>query len=131
MFAEYIDWRVDHPSDDIMTHLLTAEFENEHGQTVRLTRDELLAYLRIVAGAGNGTTRILIGWYAKLLADHPDQRALLVADPSLIPNAIEETLRFEGNTMQNCRYVAKDVELLRRGRPGRELHGDAHARREP
>ena len=111
LFADYIDWRVEHPSDDIMTHLLTAEFADEHGETVRLTRDELLTYLRIVAGAGNGTTRILIGWYTKLLADHPDQRALLVADPSLIPNAIEETLRYEGNTLQNCRYVAKDVEL--------------------
>ena len=111
LFADYIDWRVEHPSDDIMTHLLTAEFADEHGETVRLTRDELLTYLRIVAGAGNGTTRILIGWYTKLLADHPDQRALLVADPSLIPNAIEETLRYEGNTLQNCRYVARDVEL--------------------
>jgi len=111
LFADYIDWRVDHPSDDIMTHLLTAEFADEHGQPARLTRDELLTYLRIVAGAGNGTTRILIGWYTKLLADHPDQRALLVADPSLIPNAIEETLRYEGNTLQNCRYVARDVEL--------------------
>ena len=42
MFAAYIDWRVEHPSDDIMTELLNAEFEDETGATRRLPRDELL-----------------------------------------------------------------------------------------
>lgn len=41
-FAEYVDWRVDHPSDDLMTDLLRAEFEDETGVTRRLTRDEVL-----------------------------------------------------------------------------------------
>jgi cytochrome P450 len=111
VFAEFIDERVKNPTDDIMSHLLNAEFEDENGEMTKLSRDELLAYTNIVAAAGNETTRILIGWYSKLLADHPDQRARLVADPSLIPLAIEETLRFEGNTLENCRYVDKDVEL--------------------
>ena len=111
VFAEFIDERIKHPADDIMTHLLTAEFEGEDGEMTKLTRDQLLAYINIVAAAGNETTRILIGWYSKLLADHPDQQARLAADPSLISNALEETLRFEGNTLENCRYVAKDVEL--------------------
>ena len=44
MYAEYIDWRVDNPSDDLMTALLTAEFEDESGTTRRLTRDEVLTY---------------------------------------------------------------------------------------
>ena len=43
MFADYIDWRAEHPSDDLMTELLTAEFEDETGTTRRLTRDEVLA----------------------------------------------------------------------------------------
>jgi len=111
MFAEYIDWRVDHPSDDIMTQLLYAEFEDEHGVTRRLTREELLAYVNIVALAGNETTRLLIGWIGKLLSDHPDQRRLLVEDPSLITNAVEECLRFEPPTLDAARYVARDVEL--------------------
>jgi len=111
IFGRYIDWRVEHPSDDIMTQLLYSEFEDETGETRRLTRDELLAYINIVAAAGNETTRVLIGWTGKLLAEHPDQRRLLVEDPSLAINAIEEVLRFEPNTLQNCRYVARDVEF--------------------
>lgn len=111
IFADYVDWRVEHPSDDIMTHLLNAEFDDATGAKRRLSRDELLAYVNIVAAAGNETTRILIGWTAKLLAENPDQRRLLVQDPTLVPNAIEEILRYEPNTLQNCRYVAQDVEL--------------------
>jgi cytochrome P450 len=49
IFADYIDWRVEHPSDDIMTQLLYAEFEDETGATRRLSRDELLAYVNIIA----------------------------------------------------------------------------------
>jgi cytochrome P450 len=110
IFSEYIDWRVEHPSDDIMTQLLNAEFEDENGSKQRLTRDELLAYVNIIAAAGNETTRVLIGWTGRLLSDYPDERRVLVDDPSLVPNAIEEILRFEPNTLQNCRYVARDVE---------------------
>jgi cytochrome P450 len=111
LFADYIDWRVQHPSDDIMTMLLNAEFEDERGEMTKLTREELLAYVNIVALAGNDTTRLLIGWMGKLLGEHPDQRRLLVEDPSLIPNAVEESLRYEGPAGQSGRYVARDVEL--------------------
>jgi cytochrome P450 len=110
IFSEYIDWRIEHPSDDIMTQLLNAEFEGDDGAMRRLTRDELLAYVNIIAAAGNETTRVLIGWMGRLLSDHPDERRVLVEDPSLVPNAVEEILRFEPNTLQNCRYVARDVE---------------------
>ena len=110
IFADYIDWRVEHPSGDIMTQLLNAEFEDENGAMRRLTRDELLAYVNIIAAAGNETTRVLIGWMGRLLSDYPDERRCLVEDPSLVPNAVEEILRFEPNTLQNCRHVARDVE---------------------
>jgi cytochrome P450 len=110
-FAEYIDWRAEHPSDDIMTDLLNAEFEDETGTVRRLRRDELLTYITVVSGAGNETTTRLIGWAGKVLAEHPDQRRELVEDPSLIPNAIEELLRFEPPAPYVGRYVAKDVEL--------------------
>jgi cytochrome P450 len=111
MFADYIDWRVEHPSDDIMTQLLQADFADETGATRRLTREELLAYVSIVAGAGDHTTRLTIGWMGKLLSDHPDQRRRLVEDRSLVPSAVEETLRFEPPPLQSARYVARDVEF--------------------
>ncbi|GMU78120.1 MAG: cytochrome P450 [Acidimicrobiia bacterium] len=110
-FGDYLDWRAEHPSDDLMTDLLEAEFEDEHGVTRRLERHELLTYLSVIAGAGNETTTRLIGWTGKILGDHPDARRALVADPSLIPNAIEEVLRFEPPAPYVGRYVARDVEL--------------------
>jgi len=111
MFADYVDWRAKHPSDDLMTELLTAEFEDEHGVTRTLTRDEALLYVNIVAGAGNETTNRLIGWTGKVLAEHPDQRRELVEDRTLVHNAIEELLRFESPGPITGRYVTKDVEL--------------------
>jgi cytochrome P450 len=109
IFADYVDWRAEHPSDDLMTELLNAEFVDETGTTRRLTRAEILTYVTVIAGAGNETTTRLIGWAGTVLADHPDQRRELVAEPSLIPNAIEELLRFEPPAPHVARYVARDV----------------------
>jgi len=94
-FGEYVDWRADHPSDDLMTMMLTIEFEDHTGMIRRLTRDEILTYVILIAAAGNDTTNRLIGWTGKVLSDHPDACRQLVEDPSLVPNAIEEILRFE------------------------------------
>jgi cytochrome P450 len=63
-----------------------------------------------VAGAGNDTTTRLICWAGKVLAEHPEQRQLLVDDPGLIPQAVEELLRFEPPAPHVCRYVTRDVE---------------------
>jgi cytochrome P450 len=109
-FAEYIDWRAQHPSDDLMTELLNAEFEDVDGERRRLTRNEVLSYVMLLAGAGNETTTRLIGWTGKVLADNPDQRRELVEDRALIPNAIEELLRFEAPSPVQARYVTRDVE---------------------
>ena len=109
-FADYIDWRAGHPSDDLMTILLNAEFEDETGETRSLTRQEVLTYTSVLAGAGNETTGRLIGWLAKVLAEHPDQRRLVVEDRSLLQNVIEETLRFEPTGHANARYVTEDIE---------------------
>jgi cytochrome P450 len=110
VFAEYIDYRAKHPSDDIMTELMNAEFEDETGTVRKLGREELLLYLTVIATAGSETTTRLIGWTGKLLSEHPDQRAELVADRSLLPQAIEEILRFEPPAPHMCRYVTRDVE---------------------
>ena len=108
LFAEYVDWRADHPCDDIMTELLNVEFVDETGTQRKLTRTELLTYIEVLAGAGNETTTRLIGWTAKVLSDHPDQRAELVKDPSLIPSAVEEILRFESPAPHVGRCIARD-----------------------
>ncbi|MGO9029348.1 MAG: cytochrome P450 [Acidimicrobiales bacterium] len=109
-FQEYIDWRAEHPSDDLMTELLQAEFEDETGTTRRLSRTEVLNVVNLLAAAGNETTTRLIGWTGKVLADHPDERRKLVEDRSLVPNAIEELLRFEPPSPTQARYVMKDVQ---------------------
>jgi cytochrome P450 len=109
-YADYIDWRAEHPSDDIMTDLLNVEFQDETGTTRRLRRDELLLYVNVVAQAGNETTTRLIGWAGKVLAEHPDQRHELVENPALIPQAVEELVRFEPPAPHTARYVTRDVD---------------------
>lgn len=117
VFTEFIDYRTEHPSDDIMTELLNAEFTDETGTVRTLRREELLMYLIVLATAGAETTTRLIGWAGKTLADHPEQRAQLVADAGLIPQAIEEILRWEPPALQIARYVNRDVEYYGRTVP--------------
>ena len=110
-YADYVEWRSRNPSDDLMTELLTIEFEDEKGETRRLAREEILTYINIVSGAGNETTTRLIGWSGKILGEQPAQRRQLVESPSLVPNAIEEVLRFEPPAPHAARYVTRDVEV--------------------
>jgi len=109
-FEEYIEWRASHPSDDLMTELLQAEYEDEDGTTRRLTRPEVLSYVNLLAAAGNETTARLIGWTGKVLAEHPDQRQELAEQLDLVPNAIEELLRYESPSPVQARYVTREVE---------------------
>jgi cytochrome P450 len=110
-FEEYIDWRTKHPSDDVMTELMNAEFKDETGTMRRATKEEIVT-VNVLAAAGNETTNRLIGWTGKVLADHPDQRRQIAKDFSLIPQAIEEILRFEPPATHIARYVNRDVEVL-------------------
>lgn len=110
IYSEYVEWRSQNPSDDLMTELLNVEFEDENGETRKLTRKEVLHYTQVVAGAGNETTGRLIGWLARVLADHPDQRRQINEDRSLVNRAIDETLRFEPTGPHIGRYMAKDIE---------------------
>jgi cytochrome P450 len=110
LFSQYIDWRADHPSDDLMTELLRAEFTDVDGERKKLTRPEILSYVNLLAGAGNETTTRLIGWAGKLLAEHPEQRRFLVENPGAIGRAVEEILRFEAPSPVQARLVMRDVE---------------------
>ena len=110
MFRDYLAWRKDNPSDDLVTELLHVEFDDVDGQRRKLREEELLVFLGVIASAGTETVGRLFGWLGKVLADHPDQRREIAADPSLIPGAIEEVLRIEPPVHHIARYVARDVE---------------------
>ncbi len=129
LFSDYIDWRIDNPSDDLMTQLLNSELEDENGKR-SLSRDEVLTYAAGLAGAANETTTRLIGFMGQLLAEHPDQRREIVADQSLIPRAIEEVLRYEAPSPVQARYAASDVRchdtVVREGSIMLLLNGSAN-----
>jgi cytochrome P450 len=109
-FAEYVDYRRENPSDDLMTDLLNVTYVDADGKSRHLDTAVILNYVGILAAAGNETTVRLIGWAGKLLAEHPDQRRELVEDPTLIPATIEELLRYEAPSPVQARYVDRDVE---------------------
>ncbi|MGO8860319.1 MAG: cytochrome P450 [Acidimicrobiales bacterium] len=110
-FNEYLDWREKNPSDDVMTQLMQFEFEDETGTTRTLRRDEMVTYLTLITTAGSDTTATAIGWAGSLLSDHPDQRRELVENPSLIPQAFEEVLRYEPPSYHMCRWATKAAEF--------------------
>jgi cytochrome P450 len=110
LFAEYVEWRDKHPSDDLITELLNLEFEDLSGTVRRLTKEEILIFLAVIAGAGVETTGRLFGWIGKVLAEHPDQRREVAEDRSLIPNTVEELLRYEPPGPNVARYVTTDAE---------------------
>ena len=110
MFRDYVAWRKDNPSDDLVTELLNVEFTDVDGRERKLSTDELLVFLGVIANAGTETVGRLFGWLGKTLGEHPDQRRELARDPSLIPGAVEEVMRFEPPVHHIARYVAQDVE---------------------
>lgn len=110
MFRDYVQWREQNPSDDLVTELLAAEFRDVNDEVRRLSTEELLVLLGVIANAGTETVGRLFGWLGKLLGEHPDQRRQLVENPDLIASAVEEVLRFEPPVHNIARYVAKDVE---------------------
>jgi cytochrome P450 len=110
-FDAYIDWRIANPSDDIMSQLIHTEFEDETGTLRKLTRQELGTMIGFLASAGNETTNRLIGWAGKLLSEYPDQRRAICEDRALLPQAIEEVLRFEPPAVHIGRHVARDFEI--------------------
>jgi len=110
--SDYVDWRIKNPSDDLTTTLINAEFVDERGVKRKLMREEVIAYCNLFAGAGNESTNGLIGWTGKVLGEHPDQRRQIYENRALIPQAIEEVLRYEPpGGVCVARFVAEDIEL--------------------
>jgi cytochrome P450 len=103
MAAAYNERRAN-PRDDLMSALLAAEIDGEH-----LAENELLGFAFLLLIAGNETTTNLIGNAMALLDQHPDQRKQLIEDPSRIPVAIEEVLRFESPVQGLSRTLERDT----------------------
>lgn len=116
-FAEYVDWRMDNPSDDLVTELINVTFTDTSGVERQLTRDELLIFVGLIAGAGFETTGRLIGWLGRLLSDHPDVRREVAADRSLLPAVVDEALRYEPTGASIARYSTTDITLYGRTIP--------------
>lgn len=92
--------------DDLLTILATAEVDGE-----RLSDMDLLMFSFLLLVAGNETTRNLIALGTLALIEHPDQFALLRSDPSLVPSAVEEMLRFTSPVTHMARQATGDVEI--------------------
>jgi cytochrome P450 len=89
-FGAFLDDRAVRPTDDILTHFLTAEIDGE-----RLTREEILDICFLFLIAGLDTVSDSLTCFYAFLARNPEHRQQLVRDPSIIPNAVEELLRWE------------------------------------
>lgn len=108
---EQLDRRRVEPTGDMMSDLVHAELTGDDGETRRLTTEEASEFALLLVSAGTETVARLLGWAAILLDEHPDQRADLAAHPDVIPNAIEELLRFEAPSPVQGRWLTEDVEL--------------------
>ena len=96
----------EHPRDDLINALLTAEVDGDH-----LTEDEVIANTIVTMVGGQETTTNLIGNGLLSLLRHRDQLEKLKADFSLVPSAVEELLRYESPSQQTARLAPEDVEL--------------------
>jgi len=109
--VEVVEARAASPGDDIITLLLNTDVVDDRGASSRLTTDQVASRVVELVVAGHETTAKLIGNLIVALAWYPDQRAELAADPTLVPKAVEEGLRWDGPSHYQGRWVERDVEL--------------------
>jgi cytochrome P450 family 142 subfamily A polypeptide 1 len=95
------------PTDDLMSILVHAEVDGD-----RLSPDEVLHESLLILVGGDETTRHVISGGMEQLLLHPEQRQLLVDDPSKIATAVEEMLRWVSPIKNMCRTVTNDTEFL-------------------
>ena len=99
------------PQDDMISDLMAAELADHDGTVRQLTTYEAATFADLLVSAGTETVARLLGWAAVLLDRHPDQRADLAAHPDVIPNAIEELLRYEAPSPVQGRWLTREVDL--------------------
>jgi cytochrome P450 len=115
-FLEYLgatlNDRLAHPRDDMFTDLVNMEIV-EDDVARRLTLEQAANFAALIGSAGTETVARMLGWAALTLDDNPDQRAELAADAALIPNCVEEVLRYEAPSPVQSRWCTDDVEVHR------------------
>jgi cytochrome P450 len=104
--SEFAAHREQHPGDDLMTALVEAEVDGE-----KLTHAEIAAFFVLLSVAGNDTTRHTTSHALRALTLNPDQAALLREDPSRLPVAVEEFIRWATPVMTFRRTTTREVEL--------------------
>ncbi len=104
-FAEDLQQRAGRSRPGLIADLLELEVEGRS-----LSESELLGFCTLFVIAGHETTTKMVANAVELFDRHPDQRAQIVADPVLIPDAIEEVLRFHNSTQYMHRTLTRDVE---------------------
>jgi cytochrome P450 len=109
--SQQLEERRSTPRDDMLTDLVNAEIVDNEGVQRRLTAHEATTFANLLISAGTETVAKLLGWAAVTLAAHPDQRAELAGDASLLPNAVDELLRYEAPSPVQGRWLTRDVEL--------------------
>jgi cytochrome P450 len=113
-FGSYMEKMVEdrrrRPRDDMISDLLSAEITRDDGSTRKLDHREVMAFFTLLEIAGSETTARLLGWASVLLARHPGQRAQLVENRALVPNAVEELLRYEPPSPIQARFTTRAVE---------------------
>jgi cytochrome P450 len=105
-FRDVIAERRQTPRDDLLSRLIAAEEQGD-----RLTEGELLITCNLLFVAGHETTVNLIGNGVLTLLNHPEELARLRADPTLLPGAVEELLRYDSPVQRTGRMTNTDVEL--------------------
>ena len=110
-----VDARRAEPRDDLISILVEAEITDPDGSRHRLSDDEIVAFLRLLVPAGAQTTYRMLTNLLYALLTHPDQFDALRRDPSLIPRAVEEGLRWEPPLLYFGRVATVDTEI--EGRP--------------
>jgi cytochrome P450 len=111
LLLEVVTERAASPGRDIISLLLESEVADDDGKTWKLTHEQVASRVLELATAGHETTAKLIANGVIALAWYPDQRAALAADPSLIPNAVEEIVRWDGASHYQGRWIEREVEL--------------------
>ncbi len=110
-FGRYVAERRRQPRDDMMSALIEAEIELEDGSKRRMDDTQLLAFIGLLSGAGNETVARFLGWAGTVLARFPEQRRALVETPALVPNGVEELLRYEAPSPVQARRTTREVSL--------------------
>ncbi|MGJ6123169.1 cytochrome P450 [Mycolicibacterium sp. Y3] len=110
-YYSLVQKRRENPQDDMISRLIAAEIPREDGKLHKLDDIEITGFATLLGGAGAETVTKLIGTAVVLFAKHPDQWQKLIDNRELVPDAVEELLRFEGPVQYNVRYTLKEAHV--------------------